>query len=210
MKIPTKIAFGAIFCLLIGSAVTAQAEEGGRFYVAGYLGFNLFEDSGFSLNGVRGDVELDDDISFGGALGFKLGSQVRVEAELNRTSTDLGSLRSNVGTLNVAGDLDVTTLMLNGYYDFGVDWPIQPFVSAGAGIGYFDGSARNAAVPFSTSGDDYGLVYQLGAGLRYRFNDTLALTGGYRYVGSSDVNIGNADIDYSAHELRMGLSYAFP
>jgi outer membrane autotransporter protein len=197
--------------VLLGSAAFAQ-DSGKRLYMAGYLGFNLFNDSDFSSNtaGISGDLELEDDVSFGGALGFRLSPQFSIEAELNYTSADTGRLSSNLGSVTTTGNLDITTLMLNAVYDFDLDWPIQPFVTAGAGIGYFDGSVRNNGVPFSTSADEYGLVYQVGAGLKYKFSDSMALTGGYRYLGSNDIDFGAGDIDYSAHEFRMGLTYDLP
>ena len=40
--------------------------------------------------------------------------------------------------------------------------------------------------------------------------DVVALTGGYRFLGSSDAQLDNYDFEYRSHEVRFGLEYDIP
>lgn len=203
----------SLFLGLIGLSFSTKASDN-RFYIAGYLGLNLSQESDFSNSsaGLSGEYDLESAPSFGGALGFRLTPRIAIEAEANFTSADIDNLSTQNGSGSPGGELDVTTFMLNGVFDFGgEDWGVQPFVTAGVGVGLFDGTfGNNNGITQTSSGDDTALVYQAGAGLKWAIDDALALTGAYRYVGSTDIDLGNANIDYGAHEFRMGLSYELP
>ena len=120
---------------------------------------------------------------------------------------------NNLGAFNLQGDLRTWLLMLNLYYDFDFKWKnITPFVTAGAGVAWHKGEFNDASGLASMPASDDATVpaWQLGGGVKYRFSPTLAFTGHYRYLGTSNVDIGSYDIDFSSHEFLMGLEYDIP
>lgn len=202
-----------VIAVFFATSARVMAQED-TLYLSAYLGLNTLQDQDYTNRAapVSGDLELDDAPSFGGALGFRLHRSFRVEAEVNYSSNDLDSLNGSTGSGPVSGDLEAMTFMLNGYYDFDLDWPVVPYIGAGAGFGLFDASVRDGGtnITQNSSGDDWSFVYQVGGGLRYNMSDHVSLSGGYRYIGSSDIEFDRTEVDYSAHEIRFGLHYDLP
>jgi len=181
--------------------------------VAGYLGLNTFGSQKFSESSTssNGDVNFGNATSFGGALGLRITPQLRVEGEVSYRRSDPGTLHVNGGAdLNANGALKTWMFMANAYYDFDVSWKnFQPYVGAGVGLASHH---LNLAYPglASGSGDTLALAYQLGGGLKYRLSPESALTGSYRYVGSSDIDADTYTMEYSSHEWRLGIEYDLP
>lgn len=202
--------------LMIGDLwVLPAVAQSSRLYLSGFLGFNLISDQDYSNAAVpvSGEVEYDDTpIRFGGALGFRLTDSLRIEAEAGYGSADADSLRTSSTSAELNGGVDVLSLMLNVLYDFDLDWPVVPFITAGAGIGYFDAdfSDGGGGLTQDSGGDDTQLIYQVGGGLKYPVNDALSMTGSYRYFGAEDLEFDRTQTDFSAHELRLGVEYDLP
>lgn len=85
--------------------------------------------------------------------------------------------------------------------------PFRPYVSAGLGVARHDGELSAAGI--SSSDKDTVFAYQVGAGLGYDVTDNVNIFGGYRYLGSSDATLDTLEAEYDAHELRVGVRYAF-
>ena len=199
----------AALVTVISSSTALMAAEGSRFYLAGYMGLNIGTNQDFSdnSNGTSGEFKTKAAPSFAGALGLRLTKNLRAEAELSYRNLDVDDFDSSgAANITASGDIDNWMGLMNLYYDFDVPWKIKPYVSAGLGMGYFDGnfSASNGA---NYNDSDYALTWQAGAGLQYRSSDKLSWTAGYRYLDSADLDIGNGTIDYSGHEVRVGLKY---
>lgn len=198
-------------CSCFGLSAVAQDK---KLYLSAYLGLNTLGDQDYqhATTAASGTIDIDSAPSFGGALGFHLTPSVSLEAEIGYSTHDINSFSGNTGTGPLNGSLDAMTFMLNGRYDFNLDWPVVPYVSAGAGFGLFDASIRDAGSNLiqNSSGNDWSLVYQLGGGLRYRLSDGVSLSGGYRYVGASDIEFDRTTVDYSSHQIRFGLHYDLP
>ena len=174
--------------MTIGSQ-SAYANKS-RIYLAGYMGLNLHNSQDYeeSATPARGDVDLDPALSFGGALGFRFNKYFSLEAEANYAVADTDKINIGGTSRSVDGELTAMTFMLNGVYNIDMDWGITPFLTAGAGLGHFDASIKNASpLTQDSSGSDWSLVYQVGGGLRYNVSDALSLSSGYRYLGSSDI-----------------------
>ncbi len=98
--------------------------------------------------------------------------------------------------------------MLNGYYDFVLQNPIRPYVSAGLGwtrnhrqVRYLSGAEIDKTA--------YDLTWSLGAGVRLpdvSYNTDAVF--GYRYVDFGTMKTGT-NVDMYAHELYAGLNYKF-
>lgn len=201
-----------IVCLAF-AAGNAQAQSS-RLYFAGYLGLNTYTENGFSetTQDREGDIELKNSFSIAGALGLRLSPQWRIEGEASRRNAKLDRIDFEGqpgGSFKIGGEIASWLYMLNFYYD--VDWfwkNFQPFLTAGIGF-----AAHEAAI-YDTSGlavnatdDSLGFAWQLGGGLKYRLNPDTAITSNYRYIGTSDMEVDSYDLEYTSHELRIGLEY---
>lgn len=199
-------AITAFACLHAGAA---QAQVS-RIYLAGYLGLNTFGDQEINDNTslLNGDMELDNAVSFAGALGLRLSKQVRLEGELSYRKPNITNLSTGAvaAPFAVGGEMKQWTGLLNAYYDFDTRWKLTPYVSAGIGMSYFEGT-MNAGTPQNFNDSTYALTYQAGAGLKYRPRDNLAYTFGYRYLDTLGLEFDNVEMDYGSHEFRVGLEY---
>ncbi len=207
-----RLFFAALALIFVLPLHAAQAQTS-RLYFASYLGMSDFSSVDFteSSSATGGGFELDDAYSFAGALGIRLSSALRAEAELSYRNADISRITfsNGAGSFDNSGEIESYIGMLNVYYDFDMKGSkIQPFVSAGFGFGWHDAEVRNdsglAAVAVDSA---YNVMWQLGGGAKYRIDPKLAVTGGYRYMGGTDLEIGSYDLEYSGHEFRLGLEH---
>ncbi len=204
--------YATILTLFIGVSGAAQAQSS-RLYLASYMGLNTFTSQEFAHPTSNGSIDLKNGTSFAGALGLRLTPNVRIEGEVSYSRSDLTSMLLDTGASGSIGkNLKTWLYMAHGYYDFDVSWRnLTPFVSAGLGLAMHDGAIAGAPGGLNDASDtSYELAYSVGTGLKYQMKPGLALTGGYRYVGTTSLGLGNYDIDYGAHEIRAGLQYDLP
>lgn len=198
---------------VLAGAGVAQAQSS-RLYFAGYLGLNTFTESEFSetTTGSTGDMEFKNAYSLAGALGLRLTPQWRLEGEISRRSANMDRIDiAGNGTFELGGELETWLYMLNLHYD--VDWQwknFQPFLTAGVGFAAHEAQINGSAVNPAASDDSLGFAWSMGGGLKYRVNPDFAITSGYRYVGTNDLEVDSYDFEYSTHELRLGLEYDLP
>lgn len=210
--------FLSVFIIFAALAVTplcAQAAK--RIYFAGYMGLKSHPPLDYketALLGIDGEITVEDNINFAGAIGFKLTPQFRVEAELSHSSADISNIEiTNFGSFDVDGSLDSTIAMVNLYYDFDFTWrKIQPFIGAGVGYGWYESEVNNVlGITSGASSEADGYVWQVGAGFRYPVTESLSLISAYRYMDGQDLEFStNEEVDTSAHEVRVGLSWDLP
>lgn len=215
MALNKKILALAAVAITTFAGMSAAHAQSSRMYFAGYMGLNTFSGMEFSESAAPagGDLEYSNTTSFAGALGLRLSPAMRLEGEVSYRNADVSSMSLDDGNIyDSGGNLRTYLFMLNAYYDFDLQWnKITPFVSAGVGLAYHDGEIHDASgLASNATGSDVGLAYQVGGGLKYRWDDNLALTGGYRYLGGSDIEFDNYNFDYSSHEIRFGLEYDIP
>jgi opacity protein-like surface antigen len=201
-------------CLLLACALPALAQSS-RLYFAGYLGLNVLHDQGFSesTTGSSGNIGFNNGPAFAGALGVRINNNVRVEGELSYRDQTITHINVGNASFQSGSDLKTWLLMMNAYYDFNFSWHnISPYVTAGIGFADHRGqiNSGNTALAPNSSGHDFAFAYQAGTGLKYRMTPDLALTGGYRFLGTTDPSIGSYTTHYGAHEFRMGLEYDIP
>ncbi|QQG36461.1 MAG: porin family protein [Micavibrio aeruginosavorus] len=207
------IAFAAFTAGLLTLPHNAQAQQSSRLYFSGYMGLNTFSSREFTHPSTNGAVEMKNGASFAGALGLRLSPNIRVEGEIAYSRSDLSNMTLDTGASGSVGKNVKTWLyMANVYYDFDVNWKnITPYVTGGLGLAMHDGGVAGAPGGLSDASDtSYNLAYAVGGGLKYQVKPGMALSGGYRYVGTTDFDIGDYSIDYGAHEFRMGLHYDLP
>ena len=120
----------------------------------------------------------------------------------------------------VKGDLDYSTLMVTGTYNF-LDGPFRPFVTAGLGWSWVD---TNIATELPQTGcwwDPWygyictswqntrtldGLTYQLGVGARYDFANNIAVHASYR-IDWIDFDQADGTPDFDGFDLSIGWKF---
>jgi len=182
----------------VGNSTDVDFEGGTRATIDGGVGFLL--GVGYHYN---------DHLQFGSTFSF---NQEDYEAEI-AGDTDGESFRAK-------GSLDTMSLMLDASYNF-LTGPFTPFVVGSVGWSWVD--TNIATEPPSvgcwwhpwygyicTSWQDTrtvdGLAYELGVGLRYDFNGSLAADGSYRMRW---VDFGNAVDTPSFDGLQLNLIWKF-
>lgn len=203
-----------LFLLLAIIASPAHAQNS-RLYFAGYLGLSTFPTQDFSesTSGYSGTANFDNTRSFAGALGLRLNRNIRVEGEVSYRNANFDRLHiNNEGRFDSGGEVRTWLYMANLYYDFDTGWNrFTPFVSAGLGLAAHDVTILDGSGLMTDASDtSYNLAWQLGGGVRYLMSDQVAISGNYRYVGSTDMKIDSYDLGFSSHELRIGLEYSLP
>lgn len=236
---------------LIAGATPALAQSDdvdGGVYVTGRIGVALPSD--FNVNGVQDPVvpspgtagaaaevnsELGDDITFSGAVGYRLPTRIlgviqpSFELEYSYTDTDVTGGNFNGGNQTFLGDVEVQTFTINYQGDlvFDKDQAVTPFFGGGLGIAdvesdirYFPAAA--SAPTFAVSDDDTAFTYHFDAGLRYDLTDSLGIDARVRYqrVDGVDLerrfiangnNAFNANVsgDYETVNFLAGIRYNF-
>lgn len=201
--------------IVLSFMLPCAAQAAKRIYFAGYMGLTMHGDKEFTetTNNVDGEIGIEDGASFAGAIGFKLTPQLRIEGELSLQNTDLSSVEiTNLGGFDIGGGVDSTIAMLNVYYDFDFDiMKLRPFIGAGLGYGWHDGTIDDmSGFALDASAESSGYIWQVGGGLRYPVNETLNVIGAYRYMDGEDLEFDAYEIDFGAHEFRLGLSWDLP
>ncbi|MBG53787.1 MAG: hypothetical protein CML99_15395 [Rhodobiaceae bacterium] len=193
---------------LVASAALAgiaQAEEGkapAGWYVSGGVGVNFLDD----VDVTGGSFEYDSGYTIAGALGYDTGDitsygKFRVEAEIAYTENDNDSVTVGAAKLNVGGQLEQTTVLLNAYIDFVPGGTLRPYL--GLGLGFVDGKQSINVAGLSASADGTEFAYRGAAGLTYHMDQNWALDFGYRYTGWESGG------DAHNHSLLTSIRYSF-
>ncbi len=179
---------------------------------------------GLSASDRLGGEDTDSGFGIGLSAGYNVGYlndiPIRVEAEyVYRGKAEFGAGPKSFGAANTAGqDFEVTahSLLGNIFFDIPTSTAMTPYFGGGLGLAYLntDYSAYATGGSVSNSSSDLNFAWNVGGGVAWSINDSMALDLGYRYVdlGKADsgvVNInnfsGNSSVDYTAHELSLGL-----
>ena len=176
------------------------------------------------LGTITGDIELSDATGFALAVGFETGGAQQVELEAAFRSFDIeGASAVRVGSLPVtsgfalSGDVDTWSLMFNARQLFDVG-PVRPYIGGGFGFARHEGTAAlevppSPLVPPGLQGKDSGhdtvVAYQLMAGVEVELGDGAQLFGGYRYMGTADIEIERLVASYDTHAIEVGIRIRF-
>lgn len=188
------------------SKTTAEKYNGGRNYVA-LRGYGAIHD--------QNNFIFDDSREFGGAYGYRLTGNIRVEAEYARRWAKISGLN---GAAAVTGNFDSHTLGLHGFYDFRKGKSLRPFLGFGAGYGIqefeFSGPADIAPSFIIQGSDSFGSPYfTYFVGATYHLNDRVALGLGGEYFTFRDravsSNLGPIEGINRAYEYFASVRYRF-
>lgn len=237
----SNLKFGLAFVLAATISVTSHAES---LYGSVMIGTSSQEtDSEAYGNNIAVDPDFPGKFSTGDGtvgtlgLGYSFSGPLRIEGRLGFHEADFNSQKFGTGArageeyvLN--GDIQSTTLTVEGFYDIPVSSSIKSYVKAGVGVARNRYSARlgGAGVaafdPFdgTTDGfyDNYAdeksteFTWNVGVGGIYAINNQISLVGEYQYVSLGDASTGQDSFsdgfrveDATANEFHLGVQVNF-
>ena len=223
------LAAGPLTAILV--ATSAVADDTPTQWYGSFTGMqNMPSDSKAELGTafgatVAGDIELSDEMGFALAVGFETTGGQRVELEAAFRSSDIeGANDVRLNSIPVpfgyrlSGDMDTWSLMVNVRQVIDVG-SVRPYVGGGLGFARHDGTAALAVgrlPPFlpaglegAESGDDTVFAYQFMAGVEVDMAESATLFGGYRYMGTADLEIESLTASFDTHAIEAGVRIRF-
>ncbi|NVK33255.1 MAG: porin family protein [Rhodobacteraceae bacterium] len=207
----------------------------GGWYLRGDIGYKIYgTPNGEFSDPVTGSLryereEMDNAWMLGVGVGYKFTDYFRGDLTLDyeTPSTAVGHAVCGACTGNYSqeqADVDIWTVMLNGYVDIGTWNKITPYVGAGIGASYVRTTDLVSINPGSSgfaSTSSYGtwnLAWALMAGASYEVNDRFSIDAGYqyrslgeaktaKYTATGSGNSRGRYKDLTAHEVRVGFRY---
>jgi len=200
------------------------------WYLRGDVGYTRYKrpEADFALSPIAGDMAREsfrDSAVLGVGVGFRFSPMFRADVTLDhRLDARFRGLASDAAASAVSdrGRFHSSTLMFNAYADLGTYRGLTPYLGAGIGVShnvlndYTRANDDAGTLDDLPGGDGYGLAWALMAGLGYRLSDSFTVDLGYRYVSLGGVKTrgydggAGADVEsIGAHEVRLGLRYAF-
>lgn len=147
--------------------------------------------------------DWDGDAGIGSvAYGLKVG-YLRAEVEGNATSTtkETKNFRSDGYPYNMSttSRINTTSVMFNSYLELPVDFPLRPYIGAGAGMAHVKAKFKNRTDDSENSTNFSGnhFAWQVGAGLAYEITPEWSIDLGYRFMNLGSIN--KKIIDYSGN-----------
>jgi opacity protein-like surface antigen len=150
------------------------------------IGLYLRGDIGWSFLDVSG-ADNDDNFVAGGGIGYQFTDYFRA---------DITADWSGDYSIAPGAEISTTTLLGNAYLDWANDSMFTPYVGAGIGWGWVDGSG--------TAASDDGLALGAAAGVAIDVTNNLAVDMGYRFR-----NIDVSGGDTQEHQATVGMRVKF-
>jgi opacity protein-like surface antigen len=150
------------------------------------IGLYLRGDIGWSFLDVNG-LDNDDNWVAGGGVGYQFSDFLRADV----TADFSGDYEVAPGA-----DISTTTVLGNVYFDWANESMFTPYVGAGIGYGWVDGTG--------TATDDDGIALGAAAGVAVDLTNNLAVDAGYRYR-----NIDVSGDNVQEHQAAVGIRFKF-
>jgi opacity protein-like surface antigen len=180
-------------------------------------GATWVDDVGTDLDGDDLDLSFDTGFIVGGTFGYTFVDWARTELEIAYTNSDSTAsfdgddYGGEVSALSVMGNtwLGVNTLPVVGgtVNDIGSGMGFSPYFGGGLGVGFLNAEADDLDI----DEDSTALAWQVGAGVRWTFAESIGVDVGYRYRNFVDVDFSDAvgSVDLASHNLIVGLTFNF-
>lgn len=208
----------------------------GGWYLRGDIGYKLYSDPDGSFEGsstvsdLRYEREsMDNAWLVGVGVGYQFNDYLRGDITLDyETKAEAKGYAvcggCTGGYSEEKTDIDVWTVMINGYIDLGTWNRITPYVGAGIGAAYVNTSnvvsinPGGATTTYSDDNGQWNFAWALMAGAEYAITPNWSLDAGYQYRSLGEAKTTEYTAtgdgrtifkDLSAHEFRLGARYSF-
>lgn len=181
----TILLAGLVSMPLVASAQAADYSAPEPSDVSSNSGFYLRGDAGGSFLNWSGGSN-DTALVAGGGFGYQWNDNFR---------TDLTADWSGSYSVAPGATLDTTVVLGNAYLDWKNDSMFTPYVGAGIGYGWVNGTGISS---------DKGLAAGLAAGVSVDMTSNLALDVGYRF---RDIMVSGSDP--MEHQVTAGIRFKF-
>ena len=171
-----------------------------------------------------GNYDVDDGFGVGFAIGQTQGANLRTELEYSFRSNDGDSFQlSNLPDLDLSGDVDSSSGMLNFVWDFNnISFlpRVRPYVGAGIGFSFVDADLETASGDLHTEGidDDSAFAWQIITGVTYQLSTSTNLFLEYRYFETDSITLESnpnatdtlfGQFDYQVNNVFAGFRLRF-
>jgi OOP family OmpA-OmpF porin len=160
---------------LAGQGRANAAPRGGDFEISPFVGYYWFDK----------ETEYDNDLVWGGRLGYFYNENLEAELAVAKVSSDLR---------DTGGDADLLQVQVDALYNFSGLGRLVPYAAVGLGVAEFD--------PKDGGGVGSTFLVDYGVGARYFFTDNFAARVDLRHP----IIFDNAESNYMA---AVGISYLF-
>lgn len=189
MNVFKSVLLAAVIALPV--AVSAQAadlgpDETSPVTDSTMIGLYLRGDIGWSFLDVNG-LDNDDTWVVGGGVGYQFSDFLRADI----TGDFSGDYEVAPGA-----EISTATVLGNVYFDWANESMFTPYIGAGVGYGWVNGSG--------TAVDDDGLALGATAGVAIDITNNIALDAGYRYR-----NIDVSGDNVQEHQAVAGFRFKF-
>ncbi len=154
--------------------------------------------SGAYVSANIGDAEIDNVDYFGnyndfrysssgftmlGAVGYGFKNNFRLEGEVGYQTDD----SNNEYRIHANRNIDVLSVLANGYYDIPVFGAAQPYITAGVGLANVNANGLSLpdGLPDLPSIKETAFAYQVGFGFTIPLSNTIKLDARYRYFATN-------------------------
>jgi opacity protein-like surface antigen len=207
----------ALFVALLPYQALAQEIAGAGAYVETRVGLFWPDDMRGTVFGTTADLTFDTGWAVEVATGYYITDYFRGELGLAWRETQVDDLE----IVNVDQPLDESyiglfTAMLNGYLEVPLvlgGRGVRPFIGGGVGFAYFDVDIETTTGSLTANSGNFTFAFQALAGVAVQLTPSIALTGTYSYLGTTDTESDGLDglviKDYRTHTLMAGVRYFF-
>ena len=186
-----RMVVGAALLVAAPFAAQAQSLQPGGVYVgleggANWLfntTFNSSVTTPFNAGSFSTNASFNTGYVLGGMVGYDfVGPRVELEGVYRRNTATVGA-----GPFNAFGAAkDDTAIMANVLYDFNAGGVIVPYIGAGAGVAFLNGSLNGGGSAASTQ-----FAYQAILGVGYNIDPMFRINLEGRYYGTTSPNFSN-------------------
>lgn len=197
-----------------------DVEIGNGFYAQLSIGPSFFESDSNSFQGSNVLTRLDTGFNAGAAVGYRFSSfRVEVAGDYHRGEVDTIKVSGNRVPVK-DGELALVTVMANGYIDLDLGLFVIPYVGFGIGGGVILANETSPNAVFKLDDDAAVFTWNAMAGLNWNVYSNIQVMTGYRYVSTTEADLGvesvlvgavrgKLDTSVAAHELVIGVRYNF-
>jgi opacity protein-like surface antigen len=193
-----------IYAVLAAALVTgfsAAPASAASYYISGNGGMSWFN----NVKDGRDKYGLDDGFNAAGAFGMK-SNCYRLEAELGYQTNNVDKIHTPSGTFSQHGDVEVWSVLANGYYDIYTGMGVKPYLTAGVGAARVQFEDVRDPGYNGWSEHDSVFAYQVGAGVSVPLGNHVALDARYRYFSTAEFTLNDGNQSrLSSNSVSLGL-----